>query len=443
LTGLNRQGGRIYEEWLRQLDGLKGRRVFREMADNDAVIGSVLFAVEMLLRNVGWDAVPFSEDPLHVFQAEFATSLFQDMSHTFEDFMSECLTKIAYGFSLFEIVYKRRVGPLERDPTRRSRHTDGRIGIRKLAPRGQETIDEWDFEEEDDGLRGVYQLPPAGSVPTGRGFGRLYIPIEKLLLFRTTSRLGNPEGRSALRTIYVSWWYRKNIQEAEAIGAERDLAGIPKFELPPELFKADASDDIKATMAAWQKVGENLKSDEQAYIAFPLEYDEKGNKTHEVSLMSAAGSRQFNTNEIIMRYSREILQALLADFIMLGSQAHGSFALSSDKTELFATALGAWLKSIAAVLNRHLLTRVWALNGWNPAETPTMTPSDIEKVDIQRWADAVVKMVAAGLIMPGSELDEVKIREMLGLPETGPVMGAPRPQGQPTEEAEPEEEPAL
>jgi hypothetical protein len=53
-TGLKRSGmrGSVYEEFLPQLSGERWRKVYREMADNDPVVGAIRYAIEMLLRNV-------------------------------------------------------------------------------------------------------------------------------------------------------------------------------------------------------------------------------------------------------------------------------------------------------------------------------------------------------------------------------------------------------
>ena len=45
-TGLRRVGGRVQDEFINALRGEKGRRVFREMSENDAIIGAILFAVD-------------------------------------------------------------------------------------------------------------------------------------------------------------------------------------------------------------------------------------------------------------------------------------------------------------------------------------------------------------------------------------------------------------
>src|ERR1017187_5438137 len=115
----------------------------------------------------------------------------EDMSSPWEDFIAECVTQFWFGFSLFEQVYKRRQGP---DGKTSSRFDDGLIGWRKFAPRAQESILYWIWDDEG-GLQGAVQLaaPDYHTVP---------IPIEKLLLFRTTSLKNNPEGRSVLRNCY-------------------------------------------------------------------------------------------------------------------------------------------------------------------------------------------------------------------------------------------------
>lgn len=61
------------------------------------------------------------------------------------------------------------------------------------------------------------------------------IPMSKAMLFRTESVKDNPEGRSILRNAYRSWYFKRRIQEIEAIGIERDLAGLPVIHAPERL----------------------------------------------------------------------------------------------------------------------------------------------------------------------------------------------------------------
>ena len=137
VTGIAMPGGVPQDEFLPELRGMRGIRKYREMRDNDDVVGAAMTAMEMMLRSVEWTSEPASDDPDHVEKAEFLDSVMGDMSHTFEDHISEAISFLTYGWSYFEIVYKTRNGPDQNDPTKRSQYTDGFIGIRKLAPRNR------------------------------------------------------------------------------------------------------------------------------------------------------------------------------------------------------------------------------------------------------------------------------------------------------------------
>ena len=55
--GLNRWGGHISEEFLPELSGIKGVRVYQEMSDNDSTVGAILFAIKMLIRQASWSVL--------------------------------------------------------------------------------------------------------------------------------------------------------------------------------------------------------------------------------------------------------------------------------------------------------------------------------------------------------------------------------------------------
>jgi hypothetical protein len=109
--------------------------------------------------------------------------------------------------------------PHQKDGKTRSKYTDGKIGWRKMPIRSQETLQRWVFDESG-GNMGMVQLAPPKYETT-------FLPIEKCLLFRSTTIKNNPEGRSFLRNAYRPWFYKKRLEEIEGIGIERDLAGLP------------------------------------------------------------------------------------------------------------------------------------------------------------------------------------------------------------------------
>lgn len=108
--GLNHWSGVLSEEFLRELSGIRGVRAYREMADNDDMIGASLFAIEMLIRQVSWNVEPSGNSPKDEECGNFILSCMQDLEIPWTDFISEVLSFLTYGWSWHEIVYKRRQG---------------------------------------------------------------------------------------------------------------------------------------------------------------------------------------------------------------------------------------------------------------------------------------------------------------------------------------------
>lgn len=54
-TGLVQTGGIVKNDFLRQLQGKQAFANYREMADNDPVVGAMLHAIEMIVEHCGFD----------------------------------------------------------------------------------------------------------------------------------------------------------------------------------------------------------------------------------------------------------------------------------------------------------------------------------------------------------------------------------------------------
>ena len=57
-SGTTGYGSIFFEEFLPDLRGIKGVEAYQEMADNDATVGAILFAIEMLMRNCDFHIEP-------------------------------------------------------------------------------------------------------------------------------------------------------------------------------------------------------------------------------------------------------------------------------------------------------------------------------------------------------------------------------------------------
>ena len=401
-TGQQRYGGVFYEEFLPELRGQRGIRVYKEMSENDDIIGAILFAVKMLIRNVHWGVQPGGTEEIDEECAAFVESCLYDMEDSWTGTLSEILSFLVYGWSAHEIVYKRRMGR-NRDVRLSSKHGDGLIGWQKLPIRAQDTLYQWEYGGNDE-LHGMTQMPP-------HDFGFITIPIEKLLLFRTEIRKGNPEGRSVLRNAYRSWFFKKRFQEIEGIGIERDLAGVPVLVAPEGVDIWDNDPDIVRTRTLAETLVKNIRRDSMEGIVLPAGWDLK--------LLSTGGKRNFDTNATIDRYDTRMAMTVLADFVLLGHQKVGSFALSDNKTEMFSLAIGAFLDIICEEFNKKAIPYLVDVNGEHfggITDYPELVHGDIETQDLGKLGDYIQKMTGIGVLQPDSGLEDF-VRQQAGLPE--------------------------
>ena len=414
-------GSIFFEEFLPELRGIKGVQAYTEMADNDATVGAILFAIEMLMRQCEFHVEPGGDSAKDKECAEFVESCMGDMERTWADTLSEILSFLPYGWSYHEIVYKRRVGKTT-SPITNSKHADGLIGWRKLPIRAQDTLYGWEYKDDTDDLIGMTQSPPPK-------YTRITIPIEKALHFRTRSRKDNPEGRSILRTAYRAYYFKKRLEEIEGYGMERDLAGFPVLYGPEgmDLWNTEDPEMVQA-LAQAEYIVSSIRRDAREGLVLP-----GGEGGWRLELVSSGSRRQFDTNAIIDRYDKRIATSVLADFVMLGQQAVGSFALADSKTQIFAMAIGTYLDVICEVFNNQGIPRLIDINGDHfkgITDYPKMVHGDIDEEDLERFMTALEKAVGTGLLVPDEGLEE-EIRRRMKLPDK--VETAPPPGVQPGE----------
>lgn len=402
-SGLNKWGADIHEEFLSNLRWPRAGKVYKEMGSNDPVITAVLLCARQLIRKVTWRVKPASDSKADLEAANFLDSCRQDMNMTWSELIDEITSYFEYGWSYHEMVYKKRLGD-QKDPTKRSKYNDGRIGWRKISGRSQESWDGWEFNYDDDGnLMGMWQS-------TNDLNKKVFIPIEKALLFRTTSNRNNPEGRSFLRGAYRPWYFKKHIEEIEGIGIERDLAGLPVLKTPENVDIWDTSNELaQRQRTAAEALVKNIRRDKNEGVVLPFGW--------ELSLLSAGGGRQFDTNAIINRYDQRIAITMLADIIMLGADKVGSFALAEVKKSLLAAALDAQVQNIVSIFNRYAIPRLFSFNVF-PGITalPEITASPVDSPSLKELSEYISKLAGARMpLFPDIDLENY-LRTVANLP---------------------------
>jgi hypothetical protein len=427
ISGVTRFGSvsRVYEEFLQELQGPTGMKLYREQIDNCPITGAFLFAAQHLSRGATFRIDPARgtgvDDQQALAVAERVRgALFDDLDVTWPDLLSEILSMFGFGWAVHEIAFKRCHGPSPENEytfttapesgssgqgpepmaAAPSKYNDGWLAFRSLGLRAQETLFMWEWDSQSNARVMQQMAPPDYKVRR--------IPLSKCLHFRTMLNKNNPEGRSLIRNAVPSYLFKKNIQAIEAIGIERDLAGYPVFQvkdpdpakglMPPDLWnKKDA--DAAYLLGTLKTMVKSVRRDEQEGMVLPWWVT--------FSLVSTGSRRQFDTNAIIQRYEKTIAMSVLADFIMLGHDSVGSKALASTKSQLFTEALNGLLDSVCAVFNRFAIPMLCRLNGVPAPLTPTIGHSSVETLPADVLGTFIARLAQAGAVLfPSADLTE-------------------------------------
>ena len=93
--GQRRYGGVIYEEFLHELRGKRGIEAYREMSENDDVVGAILFAIEMLVRQTDWNVEPGGDSQADI---DAANKLIEHLGlHSIEINIKDAVTAVMDG----------------------------------------------------------------------------------------------------------------------------------------------------------------------------------------------------------------------------------------------------------------------------------------------------------------------------------------------------------
>lgn len=424
VANINNYSGSGYlleDDLLADLRGSKGALTYRQMADGSPIVGCVLYCMQMVLDSVQWRLVTGAETetsptPATEQDIEFLSSvLFEDMRHPFANVVTDCLSMLVYGFSISEIVYKLRTED-------NSLYPDGRIGIDRTIHIPQESIHKWTFGTDGE-LTGVEQY-------TNTQTGVVFIPIDKCIHSRAHTSRGTPEGRSVLRNAYRPWYFARNIERIEAVGIERELAGLPVMYVPNQILEDSAAGDAKARgiLDSYLKVSKNVRLNEQAGLVLPSDtYTDADDKPTtiplvELKLLSSSGTRAIDTNRIVTRHETNIARSMMADFIMLGTSGGGggAYSLGKDKSSLFESCLTGWLTNIETILQRQIVRPLWYLNGKDINTMPYISHTPMLRESFDQFCTAMEKLTRSGMALFPSESLEEYIRDRFDLPRQTP-----------------------
>jgi hypothetical protein len=369
-------------------------RIYETMLRNDAQINAVRMLCELPIRRATWSIEPASDDPVDIEIASFVEScMMHDMRYVtstgriltqkWDDTLRHILLMLWFGFSAFEQVW---------------RIEDGWVKWSRWLPLLPRTIWRW-WVGEDNELAGIQQW-------TFKQYNYQFIniPADKLLLFVHRQEGQNYEGLPLLRTAYKHWWYKDNYYKIEAIDIERNAVPTPIIHLPENFTDADVL-NANAMLA-------NIRANESMGLTLPPGWQAEYMNAHG----SSRGGPGSQMTPSIEHHDLMIARNVLGQFMNLGSDSTGSYALASTQVDMFLNALQAVCEYIEDVVNLDAIPRLVDYNYDGVAVYPKLKASKLATQDVQGLAKALQELAGQQpLITAGPELEDW-IREGLGVP---------------------------
>jgi hypothetical protein len=310
----------------------------------------------------------------------------------------------------------------------------GAFRLLRLAPRLPKTVRQWHVNRngrlqaivqyapvpistsypETMPVRGGVRELPGGVLDAGAAvspvrytttvsFQYLTIPAEYLSVFTLDREGDNYEGVAILRSIYRNWFYKDQAYHAEGVRINRYGVGTPVASLTPEhTLSQDELDQLKETL-------KNLKSNEAAYLIAPpgVSYD----------LMPKAGSATAGSgaDHWIDHHDQQIARNVLAGFLTLGNDPHGTLGFGSRLTDMFISSLNGIAAGICADLKHQVVRQLCSLNfDMTKRKYPRVTCRDLEQVDLGNLVSTLA--VLANTWIKPDDNTEVLLRKLLQLP---------------------------
>ena len=385
IKGLAIFAGLVREEYLTDLrDWRQAAKIYREMSDH-VIIATLLDSIRTPLLATDTEVIPASDSEADQKAADFVFDNIMNLDRqTWRSHQADMLECLQFGFALAEVVMEKR--------------DDGRLWLKNLEPRGQETIAMWDWED-DRPVVALQRDPITGASYT--------LPMDKLIHVTYRGRKGNPQGQPLLRSLFPAWLKLKYLENFEAIGIERDVGGMPVVDFPdPEKWQGPTSlDDLKSV---FEDAFKNLRMDENMWLLMP-----PGSRAQSWG----SGPRSYNIREAIQAKQREILMRFFAQFLMLEHAGLDASGLLKGSQDFFALGLKAVQEELLEAWNLQLVPLMFSVNSFpGMTDYPEIVWHDPGKVDVTELISGYVQATNSKLITPLRE-DEEHVRSLLDLPD--------------------------
>lgn len=347
-----------------------------EMRRTDGSVKAVLNAMKAPIISAKWDVIGEDEEKVQ-FVKDNVFNL--QSGRCWSDLLKEQLTFFDFGYSVFELVWGVQ---------------NGRLVLVDIAPRIQRSIKKFQM---DDGGAGVKQRIYTDQHPTRYA----NIPMEKLLILTNDKEGDDVTGQSVLRAAYKHYKYKDVLYRIQGIAAERYGVGVPVYTLGETTGEAEKDAAEEAMM--------NLRSNEKGYLV--------KHAGEEVDILTPKGNALGDSIEKAIDHHNKMIQlSVLANFLSLGDDSVGSFALSTSKISFFLKHIDDKARYISEQFTKQVIAKLIRYNFGEDAEVPQLVHSNIVEADMAQLADTYAKLAEKGLIQTTPEVVK-HVHTLLNLPE--------------------------
>lgn len=364
------------EERVGELRDKLGIRKYYDMKRADGTIRGALRLLKTPVMAARWFVDPFSDSKIDKEIADFVSdNLFNKLNTPWHRVLEDALLMCEYGYMPLEKVF--------------GFDDDGKIILKKLAPRHPLDIQEWVYDSAG-GPDGIIMDPSELN-----NFEAIGIPIEKLVVFVLEQEGGDMRGISILRSAYKHYFYKDTLYKIDAIQKERHGIGVPIIKLPLGYTSQDRTlaDDL----------GRNLRTNERAHITVPINW--------EVAFAKLEG-QPVDCLPSIEHHNDQIMQNIIAPFYRDSNAKEDSMNMFYKGTRYIAT-------TVAETFNRYVIKQLVDFN-YDKGHYPILRARRIgENEDLRTWSFAFRNLVGTDSIRPDDVLERF-LRTELDLPQADP-----------------------
>lgn len=380
-SGTQRYSGYINEE--QNADWRDASRIdtVEEMRRGDGAIQAVLKAIKAPILSADFTIWSADETPKGEEIRANVEKNVMGMQRQFKEFLRESLGFFDFGHYVFEIIY--------------GIDSDGMICLKDLAPRIPRSIMKWKMQSSN--CPGITQLISTDDNPKTLA----EIPMEKLFVLTNDQEGDDLTGRSVLRSAYIHWKHKRLLYIISGISADRYGVGVPVMKLPEGYSDAEK--------AAAEELLKNLRSNERSYLVLPPKF--------EVDILTPQGSNNVTQNMQVMmdHHNKMITLSVLAQFLLLGSDGVGSYALSGDLSSFFLRHVEDRVHYWRNAFNTQVIRRFVDLNYGPQKIYPEIRNTPISERNMKEYSETLKNLVDSGLLDIDTDLKQ-ELRSSFKLP---------------------------